>query len=306
LDWIVKILVSGASGMLGQQLVRLASRTHQVWGTYLNHQAGISGCQMIRLDLTDAHQCQSELKSIKPEVIIHAAAMTDVDGCEREQDKARCINVDGTGHLAKAAEEIGARFVYISTDYVFDGEKGYYREEDAPAPINFYGLTKLLGEDQVRRHCTRGLILRTTIYGLKTPPTLGLIETLIKILREGKTLARFADQFATPLYTGQLSELTLKLLELGAQGLFHVGSADRISRFDFTRKLAEIFNFDGAAIRPVPFDPSVALARRPRDSSLICESVQSRFGVLIPTLGDGLSRLKEDWKSMGSERVAPQ
>jgi len=299
----VKILVTGASGMLGYELIRLACRDHEVWGTYLEHRLDVPGCQMFRLDLTDAGQCRKELKHIKPEAIVHAAAMTDVDHCEREQDKARCINTEGTGLLAETAEELGARLVYISTDYVFDGEKGRYKEEDPPSPVNYYGATKLLGEDLVRRHCTQGLILRTSIYGLQKPPRQGLMERLIETLREGKSLPRFADQFATPLYAGQLSALILQLLDHRALGLLHIGSADRISRFEFARKVAEIFTFDAAVIQPVPFGGSAELARRPRDSSLVSEAMTRRYGLRLPTVSDGLKWVRDTWKSRQNERA---
>ncbi|HET8562756.1 MAG TPA: SDR family oxidoreductase, partial [Candidatus Binatia bacterium] len=203
----MKILVTGGSGMLGYDLMRRASRQHEVWGSYHTRHVRLAGCGMISLDLAREDGIKANVMSIRPEVFVHTAALTDVDECEREPERARKINSEGTAVLAEIAEQIGARFVYISTDYVFDGVKGDYSEEDSPRPVNSYGATKLAGEEAVRQRCANALILRTSIFGLKIPPKTGLMELLVNSLRDGQKITRFADQFATPIYTGQLSGL---------------------------------------------------------------------------------------------------
>jgi dTDP-4-dehydrorhamnose reductase len=193
---------------------------------------------------------------------------------------------------------VKARFVYISTDYVFDGEKGDYREEDAPGPVNRYGESKLLGEEWVRRCCSGALILRTTMFGLKIPPTKGLMETLVEALRSGRPLFRFTDQYFTPLYTGYFSELILRFVSLGARGLFHVGAKAKISRCEFSRQVAQIFAADRADIRPVAFRQMEGLARRPKNTSLTSEVIEGRLGIKLPTVGAGLEQLKAEWNSI--------
>jgi dTDP-4-dehydrorhamnose reductase len=230
-------------------------------------------------------------------VVVHTAALTDVDQCERDVEAARRINVEGTGAVAEASEELGAYFVYISTDYVFDGERGDYSEQDSPAPVNRYGETKLMGEEYARQRCSKSLILRTTVYGLQTPPRKGMIENFIEALRGNRPLSRFADQFFTPVYTGQFSEIILRLINLGARGLLHVGG-EKISRLAFAQGVADVFA-PGVSIQPVPFKQIEGIARRPRDSSLVSRRVVEQYGIGLPEVRSGLERLREDWQLSG-------
>ena len=293
----MKILVTGGSGMLGYNLLRQASRQHAVWGSYHTREMRMEGCQMFPLDLTSAERTKANIISIGPEVFVHTAALTDVDECEREPERARKINAEGTAVLAEIAEELGARFVYISTDYVFDGVKGDYSEDDSPHPVNSYGATKLAGEDAVRQRCSNALILRTSIFGFKIPPTTGLMETLVNSLLNGQSITRFADQFATPIYVGQLSGLILKLLETDVSGLFHAGGGEKLTRFEFAKYVAELFSLDSAKIQPVPFRQIDGLAPRPRDSSLVSGRLRDLLGVQLPGIKHGMERLMADWKN---------
>jgi len=299
----MRILVTGGSGMLGHNFMRLASRQHEVWGSYHTHRVNIAGCSMFSLDLAGAEGIKSNLISIKPEVVVHTAALTDVDACEREPEKARRINAAATAVLADSAEHIGARFVYISTDYVFDGIKGDYCEEDSTGPVNFYGESKLAGEEATRQRCSRALILRTSIFGLKIPPNMSAIESLVGSLRRERKLARFSDQFATPIYTGHLSGLILNLLETGVSGLFHVGGGEKVSRFQYAQYVREVFSIEGAEVQPIPYRRINGLATRPRDSSLNSQKVRDQLAVRLPVVKEGLERLKSDWKEFREAEV---
>jgi dTDP-4-dehydrorhamnose reductase len=292
----MRIVVTGGSGMLGHNLMRCASREHEVWGSFHTHRVNIPGCRMFPLDLVEERDSAAMLKKIQPDAIVHTAAMTDVDECEKERDLARRINAEGTGLLAAVAEDLHARFIYISTDYVFDGERGNYVEADTPAPVNRYGETKLMGEELVRQRCSQALILRTTMYGLKLPPRRGLMETLLEAISGGKTLPRFVDQCCTPLYTGELSEVLLRFVDLGISGLFHVGAGEKVSRLEFARQVAQVFGLNSAAIQPVPFKQIDGLARRPRDTSLVSRAVERRLSIGLPKVKVGLERFKSDWK----------
>ena len=294
----MRIVVTGGSGMLGHCLMRLAQRRHEVWGSYHTHPVDIPGCSTFALDVTGDAEVRTRFEEIKPDVVIHTAALTDVDECERSPEKAKWINGEGTKITARVAEAIGAPLVFISSDYVFDGAKGNYDEEDHPNPVNSYGESKLLGEEYARRFSARPLIVRTTMFGLKIPPRIGLMENLVAALRCGKPLTRFTDQYFTPLYTGQLSELILRLVELGVTGLLHIGAPERVSRFEFAQQVAEIFAPGTPEIRPVPFQQIEGLARRPKDTSLISRAIQERWGIEMPKLGAGLQQLKQDWAKL--------
>jgi dTDP-4-dehydrorhamnose reductase len=302
----VRILVTGGSGMLGHCLLRVAQRRHEVWGSYHTHRVHLPGCSTFSLDITKAAAVRAQLTSIRPDVVIHTAALTDVDECERSPNKARQVNSDGTLIAAKLTEELGARFVYISTDYVFGGGTGDYREEDSAAPVNEYGKTKIAAEAYTRQHCSSALIIRTTMYGLKLPPKIGMMEALVSALQSGKPLARFTDQYFTPVYTGQLSEIILRLIELGVTGLFHVGGPEKISRYEFSRRVAKLFAAGRARIEPVPFRQIEGLAPRPRDTSLRSDLIRQRFGIELPEFCNGLTQLQRDWETLTHESTVTQ
>lgn len=302
----MKLVVTGGSGMLGHDLLRRACREHQVWGSFHAHPVDLPGSTMFPLDLADEPDLKAKFAVIKPDVIVHTAALTNVDECERQPEMAKRINAQGTKLLAEIAEELNARFVYISTDYVFDGDSGGYREEDAPNPVNRYGESKLQGEEWVRRCCSQPLILRTTMFGLKIPPQRGLMESLMEALCSGKPMTRFADQYFTPLYCGQLSELILRLIDLGAVGLFHLGSANKLSRYEFARLVADCFALGRAEIRSVPFRHIDGLAKRPRDTSLMSGRIQEHFGITLPRAEAGLALLSRDWPSDNEKGAVSQ
>lgn len=288
--------------MLGHRLMRMARKEHDVWGTYHTQNVNIEGCTMVSLDVTNEGQVRDRLCAIGPDIVIHTAALTDVDECERVPNKAETINGGGTRLVAAISEELGARFIYISTDYVFDGARGAYREEDRPNPVNHYGKSKLLGETLALQNCPRALIVRTTMYGLKVPPKVGMMETLVAALRSGKPLARFANQFFNPLYTAQLSQIVLRLVDLGLSGLFHVGATDNVSRLQFAERVAALMGPGRCEIRSVPFQQIGNLAPRPRDTSLDCRKLQATLTTELPGIQDGLGQLQSDWAEMKNDR----
>ena len=300
----MRIVVTGGSGMLGHCLMRRACRQHQVWGSYHTHRVEVPACSTFAMDVTDEAQAGDQLKALKPEVIIHTAALTDVDECERTPEKAKKINSEGTKITARIAEELGARLVYISSDYVFNGETGSYAEGDLPDPVNRYGESKLLAEQYAQQFCSRVLIVRTTIFGLKVPPIIGLMESLVDAMRRGGTLTRFVDQYFTPLYSGHFSEIVLQLIGMGATGIFHIGAPEKISRFAFAQEVAKIFAPGYSEIRPVPFKQIDGLARRPRDTSLISTAVQKRWGIKPPDLRAGLWEIQNDWTELSNQEIA--
>jgi len=250
------------------------------------------------MDLIDEVQVENSILEIQPEAVIHTAALTEVDGCERDPQLAMRINVAGTKHLARWTKEVGANFVYISTDYVFDGERGNYLESDLPSPVSVYGKSKLMGEEVVKSFCPHALVIRTSIFGFNVQPKIGPVESIIGHLQEGKGINRFSDQFFSPIYTGDLNRIILELLARRCEGLFHVGGKGRLSRYEFALKVAETFNFPHKKILPVPFEPFSQFARRPKDSSLDGGKVERKLGIQLPKVEDGLKRLREEWTSL--------
>ncbi len=294
----MRIFVTGGSGMLGHTFMRLARGTHDVWGSYLTFPVTIAGCHMLPLDLENTRGIKECMTAARPEAVIHTAALTDVDACEKDPIRADRINGKATRDLARIASELGILFVYISTDYVFDGKKGSYKETDAPCPINAYGMSKLSGEEAVREECPEGLVIRTSIFGYNVQPKTGVAEYVINSLKNGKRLARFTDQFSTPIYTGDLSRVILNLLDRRATGMFHVGGGERISRFDFAVKVARAFALSTELVRPAPFVPLQGLAQRPVDTSLSSDKVEAYLKDCLPEVEEGLAKLSEELRSL--------
>jgi len=260
----MKLLVTGGSGLLGSKIAELAENEYEVFSGYSSHEPEFG--EPVRFDLVNEESVLRALKEVKPDVIVHSAAMTDVDRCEVEKNLTYAINVKGTELIADFARKNGCFLVYVSTDYVFDGEKGMYREENDVNPINYYGFTKLLGE----RACKSFCIARTcVIYGAR--PASGKVNFalwLVRNLEEGKEVKAITDQFVTPTLNTNLAEMILEIVERRIEGVLHLAGATRVSRFEFALEIAKIFGFDESLIKPAKMSEMKWTAKRPKDSSL--------------------------------------
>jgi dTDP-4-dehydrorhamnose reductase len=260
----MKIFVTGGSGLMGSKLAEVAlARGNQVFSGYAHNEPQCG--RAVRFDLMDERGIYDLVDRLRPDVIIHSAALTDVDRCERERELAYKMNVEGTQAIAKAAEKAGAFLVYISSDYVFDGERGSYREDEKTNPVSYYGQSKLLGEE----FC-RGCIARTcVIYGSR--PASGKVNFalwLIESLKSGKQVRVVTDQFITPTLNTNLAKMVLEAADRRLSGVYHLAGATRISRYDFARELARVFDLDSDLIIPSRMADLKWDAKRPKDSSL--------------------------------------
>ncbi|MFQ5541483.1 MAG: SDR family oxidoreductase, partial [Candidatus Binatia bacterium] len=270
----MRLLITGVAGMLGHTLMQLASERHEAWGSYRSFPVSFVRGQTFAMDLTGEAEVKARVLDLRPDVIIHTAALTQVDECERDPFRAALVNVQATETLVGAARELGSKFVYISTDYVFDGRRGYYAEADTPNPVNVYGRTKLSGEERVHSCLPTSLVLRTSIFGFNIQPKKGVVEYLIEPLEKRQMVSRYSDQFSTPIYTRDLSTLILELLDRGSSGLFHIGGGERVSRCDFAVSVADVFSMHRDMICAVPFHHFEGQAQRPKDSSLSGKKVE--------------------------------
>lgn len=259
----MRVLVTGGSGLLGSKIAEVArDRGYEVVSGYVDHRPQIG--EGLKLDLADPDDVRRNILGSEADLVFHAAALTDVDKCEVERDLATKINVRGTELVRDAARDLGAFFVFASTDYVFDGNRGYYREDDPTNPINHYGQTKLMGErgcDCVARTCV--------IYGAK--PASGKVNFalwLIEKLRDGKEVRIVTDQYITPTLNTNLAKMMLEAGERRLRGIWHMAGATRISRYDFALEIAREFGLDPSLVIPSKMSEMRWRARRPADSSL--------------------------------------
>jgi dTDP-4-dehydrorhamnose reductase len=290
-----KLLVTGASGLLGNWTVAVAEKDYQVAPTDIIEPPHPNAA---KTDITDAEAVRKLFLNLKPDVVIHTASETNVDKCETERERAWKINVEGTRNIAAACAETEAKLICISTDYVFDGEKGLYLEEDAPNPIDFYGLTKLEGERQATKRVKNCAILRTSVLYGSHPWKQDFVTWVVTKLKQGQEITVVDDHFNSPTLAENLAETALEIAALDLQGIFHTSGCERISRYDFARKAAEAFKLDSSLIKPIKMNELKAwIAKRPRDSSLSTKKIQQQLKTRPLSINEGLSKLKEEMKA---------
>jgi len=294
----MKILVTGASGLLGSKVAELTfSEGHEVYSAFNQHT--INHGSPVRMDLTDLDSCRRVFENIRPEAVVHSAALTNVDLCEVEKETAWRINVYGTELIARLCKEFNCFMVFISTDYVFNGEKGLYSEEDQPDPINYYGYTKLKAEEAVRSILNDYCIVRTSvIFGSK--PAAGKINFALWILESLKQKRRInvvVDQINSPTLNTNLAEAILEILDRKLMGLYHIAGATPISRYDFACLLAEEFKLERELIQPTTSDKINWIAKRPKNASLNVAKAQRNLKKKPLDIRDAIRILREELKN---------
>ena len=263
----MKFLVIGSAGLIGSQVVKdLTKQNHQVYSCYNDSipQNGIPA----KLDLTNQIDIKNILNEIQPDAVIHLAAMTGVDLCEIEQNLAMTINAKATETLANESAKLKAFFVYVSTDYVFDGKTGMKKENDSPNPLGFYGKSKLAGEIALNSLASGWCIARTStpfgIHHTKKSFPLWVKENL----ESKKEISVLTDQFTSPTYVPNLSKMLIEVATRQITGIIHLAGASRISRYAFAEMVADRLNLDKTLLKPATVSEMNWKAQRPQDSSL--------------------------------------
>ncbi|MED4225111.1 dTDP-4-dehydrorhamnose reductase [Neobacillus cucumis] len=269
----MRVVVTGAAGQLGKDVLReLASRNHNAFGADRG-----------QLDITIEADVLSYISEIKPDVILHCAAYTNVDAAETDEETAYQINASGTENLAKAAKQVGAKLLYVSTDYVFDGTASEPYETDQPtSPLGAYGRTKLAGEHLLQQHLDRFFIVRTAwvfgIYGNN------FVKTMIRLGKERGEVGVVHDQVGSPTYTVDLARFMVELMETEKYGIYHATNGGVCSWYEFA---VEIFKQAGldVTVNPLTTDQFPRPAKRPAYSVLSKKKIEEQ----------GLTPLR-DWK----------
>ena len=250
----MKVLVTGANGMLGQDLCPILEDVG----------AFVIETDVDTLDITNEEQVTNALTDVSPDMVVHCAAYTNVDAAETESDKAELINFKGTENLAKICGKLGITMVYISTDYVFDGEKGsLYVPDDTPNPLNNYGLTKLKGEEAVKKYCEKYYIARTSwLYGHHGK---NFVETMISLANKPE-LKVVDDQVGCPTWTVEVANVILKLLHK-PYGTYHVCGTGTTSWYGFAKEIFEQLGLE-VNLKPCTTDEFPRPAKRPKYSAM--------------------------------------
>jgi dTDP-4-dehydrorhamnose reductase len=286
----MKIFITGGSGLLGSKVAEIAeARGDEVFSGYAHNLPEYG--KAVKFDLLDEKSISELVRRVEPDVIIHSAALTDVDRCECVPELAHKMNVEGTRAIAMAAEKAGSFLAYISTDYVFDGLRGMYREDDRTNPVSHYGQSKLLGE----QFCHGCIARACVIYGSR--PASGKVNFalwLINSLKSGKEVRLVTDQFITPTLNTNLAGMVLEAADRRLCGVYHLSGATRISRYDYALELAREFDLDASLILPSRMEDLLWVAKRPIDSSLDTSKARAELMEKPLPLNEALRTLKAE------------
>jgi dTDP-4-dehydrorhamnose reductase len=288
-----QLLVTGASGQLGSYLLRELCRRGTPAAAWSGSRTGpLFGVPLRPVDLTDPNAIATAFRKDRPEVVIHTGALARVADCFHDPERAHRLNTEGSAVLAGLAGAAGARLVYVSTDLVFDGERGRYRENDVAAPVSVYGHTKLAAEETVRR-VPRSLIVRVSLlFGPSLNGRPSFFDEQIAALRAGRPVMLFIDEWRTPLSLATAARALVELAHSDVTGVLHVGGPERLSRWEMGQRLADFLGADPSALVAAQRDQLPAPEARPRDTSLDSSGWRGLFpGSRWPTYAEALGEL---------------
>lgn len=272
------LLVTGATGFLGGHLISQASANWHVYATYRKPIKKFPEINWIELDLNDLSKIETILKIHKIDVLIHAAAIADLDRAESDIDQTYRINILATLKIVELCELMKIRLIFISTDMVFDGEKGNYSEKDMVNPINYYGITKQTAEDYIRKYSSNYVIARSAlIYGFSLTKSQTFSEIMLERTKKDESVQLFTDQFRTPILVNNLAQALLELADSDYCGFMHLGGADRLSRYDFGILFAKYFSISSNLLIPTQMKNFQFKAARPKDTSFKIDLAQKKL-----------------------------
>jgi dTDP-4-dehydrorhamnose reductase len=274
-----RILVTGAKGMLGRDLMGILHSSFS--------RDEVIGWDIEEIDIRKEEDSVAKIGTVQPEVVIHLASYTDVDGCELDKEKAFAVNAEGTKHVALAVSKCRAKMVYLSTDYVFDGKKGEpYLEGDSPHPLNVYGRSKLKGEQYVQEWVKDSLIIRTQwLYGSFGK---NFVDSILQQAREKGTLSIVNDQIGSPTYTVDLAKAISKLIQVDARGIFHVANSEPCTWYTFGHAILKLSGLNRVRVLPISSKELDRPAARPPYSALNCQKLKKETGLTMRPWSEAL------------------
>ena len=290
-----KVYISGIFGMLGASLIETLKENYIISGCDIVESDFYKDIKTFKIDLENNQIAKENIELIKPDVLIHCAAMIDVDGCEKNPQKAHIINSEVTKNLAIIAQKMNIKFIYISTDAIFDGsKKGQYIEEDKPCPINVYGETKLLGEKYLTEILDNYTILRTNIFGWNIQDKISFAEWIYNALNNKQPIKMFQDVLFTPIYVGNLASVIKEVIAKDIRGVYHAAGSEKISKYKFGVRLAKKFDFASTLIKLSSLNDLKLHAKRSKNMALSSKKLMKCIETKLLNVEDSLSLFKSD------------
>jgi len=299
-----RILVTGSNGLLGQKLTEriLADKQHELIATSkgANRYPVEEGYSYAELDITNENQLREVITEFQPNTIIHTAAMTNVDACENNKDQCRLLNVDAVNYLIRICEEKDIHLIHLSTDFIFDGEAGPYREDAEPNPLSYYGQTKLEAEQLIQNSNCRWAILRTIIvYGIVNDISRSNIVLWAKsALEKGSPINVVNDQWRMPTLAEDLAEGCLLAAEKGACGIYNISGKELMSIFELVEQVADFWNLDKSLIKPISSDSLNQAAKRPKKTGFILDKAINKLDYKPRSFKEGLEIVRRQLATM--------
>lgn len=295
----MKIVITGSNGLLGQTLVNLLSKSsdkYQIHGLSRGeNRSGRTDFEYYSVDITKEDQLRDCLLKIKPDFIVNTAAMTNVDACEEDKEGCDRLNVEAVKYLITISKETNAHLIHISTDFIFDGKQGYYKETDIPNPLSYYGLSKLKSEEVLASSRIDHTILRTIlVYGQVNDLGRNNIVLWVKeMLENGKEITIVDDQFRMPTFVEDLAMACKISIDKRAKGIFNVSSNELLSVFEIAQQVAEAFDLDKNLIKPISTSTLNQTAPRPPKTGFDLSKTNRELDFHPKTFKEDLQRFKD-------------
>jgi dTDP-4-dehydrorhamnose reductase len=287
-----RLLITGGSGLLAVNWAcAMRDQWNVVLGTHRNR-VSLRDVTALPLDLGNAETLARQFGELNPDLVVHAAGLTSVDKCEENPALARHANAELARNVAEATASRNTRLVHISTDHLFAGNRSGYGEDDTPEPLNEYARSKLLAEEWVRQADPRALIIRTNFFGWGHALRQSISDWIIYSLRAGKTITMFDDVYYTPILIDELAKAVHRLVGLSATGIFNLVGDERVSKYEFSLRLARFFDLPAELIRSGEQRGAGLAARRPADMSLDAGRARAMIGGGLGRLDDFFHALR--------------
>jgi dTDP-4-dehydrorhamnose reductase len=294
-----KVIITGSNGLLGQSLLALLLKQKEIYQVLGfsrgKNRSGREDFEYISIDITDEENLKNTIKEIKPDFIINTAAMTQVDDCENNKQACDLLNIDVVKWLSEISEEINAHLIHLSTDFIFDGKKGYYKETDIPNPLSYYGLSKLKSEQVLINSNIDYTILRTIlVYGKVFDMSRSNIVLWVReMLSKGKEITIVDDQFRTPTYVEDLALACKIVIDKKAKGIYNIASNELLSVFEIAQQIAQTFGLDKSLIKPISTSTLNQTAPRPAKTGFDLSKTNKKLEFYPKSFEEDLQRFKQ-------------
>jgi perosamine synthetase len=297
-----KILITGVSGLLGNNLARYFRGKNNVWGLYFSHPVTIEGIQTRKADILSEGLLKQMVQDLCPDIVIHCASLTNIDFCERNKELTDRVNVFGTRAVVESIKDSDTKLVYISSDSIYDGIKGDFLETDPVNPQNYYGLSKYKGELEALRK-DNYLILRTNLFGWNIQKKPSIAEWILDELTQKREIKGFRDVYFSSIYTFALARILDRAIDLNLTGIFNCASSTSLTKYEFALHLADRFELERDLIKPISIDQHPFEARRGKNLTLNVDKLKNALDENVPSIQESIEAFYHDFKNGLSGRI---